>query len=387
MNRFDQPIDRIGTGSIKWDRYKGKFHTDHELLPLWIADTDFRTDNNIIAAIHKRADHGVFGYTFAQEPYLEAVANWFRRRHALDVQSDWVTATHSVVTALYFAIEALTEPLDKVMIFTPSYDPFFAIIQNTGRQLVACPLQVSNKVQWTVDFESMEQAFRQGVRAMILCNPHNPVGRVWRKEELKQIASLCARYHVYLLSDEIHCDIELFGNQYTSMASFKEAQHLTACFTSVGKTFNLAGLCSANLLIPDQTLRDKITKKIHGAWIMSPNLFSLIAAQTAYEKGEAWLEAEIAYLENNSRYVQQFLSEEIPEIQVARHEGTFLMWLDFSALGIEENVLQGRIVDACHLGLGFGSNYGAQYGQFMRLNIGCTKENLQVCMHALKKLK
>ena len=386
MNQFDRSIDRTGTGSIKWDRYHSKFNTDHELLPLWIADTDFRTSEEVISAIRQRVEYGVFGYTFAQNSYLETVAEWFGKRHNLPVQTSWVAATHSVVTALYFSIEELTNPGDKVLILTPSYDPFFAIIHNTGRVVEECPLQTQDSARWELDLERMESAFQQGVRAMIFCNPHNPVGRVWTREELQQVANLCEKYRVYVLSDEIHCDMELFDNRYTSMASFENIRDLTACFTSVGKTFNLAGLCSANLIIPDASLRERITGKLRGAWIMSPNLLSLVAAQAAYEKGETWLNEQITYLEQNSRYVQQFLSENLPGVKLAKHEGTFLLWMDLSSMGMEESELCARIVDTCRLGLGFGSHYGQQYGQFMRLNIGCTMAHLQECMHSLLKL-
>ncbi len=383
---FDTPIRRLGTSSIKWDRCKKKFSTDKELIPLWIADTDFRAPEEVMAAIHERTDHGVFGYTFAMEDYLSAVSGWFRRRHGLETELSWIAPTYGVVTALRFTIEALTQPGDKVMILTPAYEPFFAIVQNTGRTLVECPLQRSGE-SWYMDFDRIEDGFRGGVKMMIFCSPHNPVSRIWTAEELGQLTALCARYGVYLASDEIHCDVELFGNRFVSLGSFENVRDLVMCYTAPGKSFSMSGLMASNLIIPDERLRTAVTGKLGDAWIMSPNIFGLVAAQAAYEHGDAWLDEELRYLEGNSLLVQEALKNTLPEVRVSRHEGTFLMWLDFSALGLGEQELCRRIVDVCGLGLGFGSHYGAQFGEFMRINIGCARPLLAQAMERLTRVR
>ncbi|MCI2106162.1 MAG: pyridoxal phosphate-dependent aminotransferase [Intestinimonas sp.] len=385
MDQFNEMIDRTGTGSIKWDRCKAKFETTKDLIPLWIADTDFRAPEAVIQAIHNRANHGVFGYTFAMEDYRNTVSRWFQRRHGLNIPPEWITATQSVVTALRFAIEALTKPEEKVLILTPAYEPFFAIVKNTGRILVEQELK-RNGDFCSIDFDQMEEAFRQGVKMMIFCNPHNPVGRVWNREELERVSKLCAKYGVYLASDEVHGDITLFGTHYTSMVGIEAAKNLTMSFTSAGKPFSLTGLCSANLIIPDGTLRDRIVDKIHDAWIMSPNLFGLVATKAAYEHGESWLDAELRYLEENSKYVQQFLAENLSKISLTKHEGTYMMWLDFHEFDFSTEELERRIVDVCGLGLGFGRHYGEKFGQYMRLNIGCARPLLQRAMRALCKI-
>ncbi len=385
MFRFEEPVNRMGTGSIKWDRCKGKFETDKDLIPLWIADTDFRAPEEVIQAIRSRADHGVFGYTFAMEDYLRAVSGWFQRRHRLDVPLEWIAPTYGVVTALRFTIEALTRPGDPVLILTPAYEPFFAILENTGRTLVERELRRSGDF-WSIDFEQLEDAFRQGVRLMIFCNPHNPVGRVWTREELERVADLCVQYGVYLASDEIHGDIELFGHRYTSMAGIERARALTAVYTSAGKSFSLTGLCASNLIIPEATLRNTITNKIRDAWIMSPNIFGLAATKAAYECGETWLDAELAYLEGNSEYVREFIARRLPKISLSRHEGTFLMWLDFRGYGLSDGELARQMVEVCGLGLGAGSHYGAGFGQYMRLNIGCARPLLEQAMEAMCRL-
>ena len=386
MNRFDVPVARLGTSSIKWDRCKGKFETDKDLIPLWIADTDFRAPEEVISAIHARADHGVFGYTFAMPDYLAVVADWFRRRHGLSADPEWIVPTYGVVTALHFTIEALTEPGDRVLILTPSYDPFFAIVQNTGRTLAECRLRCDH-ADWTIDFDRLEEEFRRGVKLMILCNPHNPVARVWTKTELKKVADLCVRYGVYLASDEIHADVELFGNRYTSMAAFDEVRERVLCYTSAGKSFSLTGLCASNLIIPDAGLRSRVADKIRGAWIMSPNIFGLTATEAAYRQGEPWLDEELAYLEGNARFVQDFLASRLPEVFAAKQQGTFLMWLDFSALHLEDGELARRMVDSCGLGLGVGSHYGKDCGQYMRLNIGCARDLLARAMDAMTRIR
>ena len=386
MYQFDIPRARTGTSSIKWDRYKSKFDTERTLIPLWIADTDFRAPQEVIEAIRRRADHGIFGYTFAMDDYLDTVCAWFQRRHKLQVEQEWVAPTYGVVTALRFTIEALTQPGEKVLIFTPAYEPFFEIIRNTGRACVEQQLSILEG-RYQIDFNQMEDHLKQGVKLLIFCNPHNPVGRVWTHDELEQVATLCAKYGVFLASDEIHGDIELFGHRYISMASFEEVRDLTAVYTSAGKSFSMTGLCASNLIIPNEALRNRIMDHIREAWIMSPNLFGLVATKAAYEYGEKWLNEELTYLEENSCFVRSYLQAYMPEVTVAQHEGTFLMWLDFHKMHLTDQQLERKMVDVCSLGLGVGSHYGAEYGQFMRLNIGCARTLLEEAMDHMRRLK
>ena len=385
MHRFHAAQSRTGTASIKWDRYHQKFQTDRALIPLWIADTDFLAPAEVIEAIHTRTEQGIFGYSFASEEYLQAVCGWFRSRHSLDISPEWVVPTHGVVTALRFTIEALTNLGEQVLIFTPAYDPFFEIIRNTGRVCVEEPL-VLREGRYELNFQDFERALQHGVKLVIFCNPHNPVGRVWTQEELEQVSSLCGKYGVYLASDEIHCDLALFGHRYISMASLGPARNLTAVYTSAGKAFSLTGLCASNLIIPDKALRARIAGYIRQAWILSPNVFGLVATQAAYQYGGPWLDEELSYLEGNSNLVCAFLAEHLPRIKSVLHEGTFLMWLDFSAYGLSDSALEQQILGTCGLGLGVGSHYGTQYGQFMRLNIGCDRSLLAQALKNLCRL-
>lgn len=384
MERFDIPVDRRGTGSIKWDRAKGKFSTDRELIPLWIADTDFRAPKEAVEAVTARAEHGVYGYSFADQDYISSVAGWFNREYGLKVENQWVCPTYGVVTALYFTILALTEPGDRVMIHTPIYDPFYAIIRNTGREIVDCGL-VCGDGTYRIDYELMEEQMKAGVRLLIFCNPHNPTGRVWRSEELEKVVQLCCRYNVYLASDEIHCDLALFGNTFTSMLAFEQAHSRLAVYTSPGKTFSMTGAIVSNLLIPDPQLRERIMGKLRGAWIMSPNLFGMAAAKAAYDHGGEWLQAEKGYLEENSRFVADFISRRMPGIGVTRHEGTYLMWLDMKCLGLDGE-LCGALVEECGIGVGDGLHYGEAGRGFIRLNIGCARSLLEEALEAMERL-
>lgn len=373
---FNATNNRIGTGSIKWDRYKGKFSTTENLIPLWIADTDFKVPESVVDALHRRTDHGIFGYSFATDEYKRIVVDWFKKRHSLSVKEEWVCPTYGVVTALYFTILAMTEPDDKILVLTPIYDPFFAIIQKTGRELVECSLEHTDNA-YQIDFEKLEDAFKGGVRMMIFCNPHNPIGRVWSREELIAVASLCKKYGVFLASDEIHCDLALFGNKFVSLLDLESSHQFSAVYTAASKTFNIAGLSASNMLIPDADVRKSITGKLMGAWILSPNIFGMEATKAAYQNGEKWLDEELAYLEGNSEFVTAFIVREMPQVIATRHEGTFLMWLDFRCLGLGGEELGRRLVSQCHVGIGDGFHYGKEGDGFIRLNIGCARKQLE----------
>ena len=384
MYDFNIPVDRHGTSSIKWDRAKGKFHTDKDIIPLWIADVDFESPKEVKEAIVRRAEHGVYGYTFAMGDYLESVAGWYRREYGLDVKAEWVCPTYGVVTALYFSLLALTKPGDAVMVNTPIYDPFYAIVRNTGRTLVESPL-IHEDDSYRLDFEDMEEKMRQGVKLLIFCNPHNPTGRVWTREEMKQVVDLCNKYNVYLDSDEIHGDLALFGNTYVSALAFPEVYDKLSVYTAPGKTFGLAGMIASNLLIPDETVRNQVSGALRGAWIMSPNIFGLEATKAAYDHGAQWLKEEKAYLEENSRFVAEYIREHMPQVKVTKHEGTYLMWIDFGCLGLGDDLYH-TLVEECRVGFGEGAQYGEGGKNFVRLNIGCSRELLKEALESVTKL-
>lgn len=367
---FEQPVDRAGTNCIKWDRRKGKFQ-EEDVLPMWIADTDFSCPKEVMEALSDRIAHPIFGYSFPDETYFSSIIDWFGSRHGLKIQKEWIRSCCGVVTAVSYCIQALTSPGDQVLIQPPVYDPFQAVITGTGRKVVENPL-ISKDGSYEMDYEGLERAFGSGVRLMVLCNPHNPVGRVWTRDELKTLIDLCIQYHVYLVSDEIHCDMELFNNHYTSVLQFPESHEIAVSCISPGKTFNISGLAVSATLIPHKELNEKVGDKLRSAWLINPCVLSLKASAAAYTYGGPWLDAQIAHLEQNSLAVQNRLAQEAPHIRTSRHEGTFLMWLDFSDFGLSDKELEEELSHTWHLGFNSGFHFGTGGSGFMRMNIGCT---------------
>lgn len=381
---FDTPVCRKGTNCLKWDRSSGKFK-ENDVIPLWIADTDFNCPEEVTAAVKDRLNHRIFGYSYPPEEYYSSIMSWFKGRHGLDIQKDWIRACCGVVTSISYAVQALTQPEDQVLVQTPVYDPFQAVIKGTGRTVVENPLIYRNHT-YEMDFSGLEQVFRSGVKLMILCNPHNPVGRIWSREELFRVVSLCKEYGVYLVSDEIHCDIELSGSRYTSVLAFPESHEFSISCISPGKTFNLSGLGVSSMLIPNQEINQEIASKLRSAWLLNPPVLSMEASAAAYTHGSAWLDAELHYLEENSRLVERRLKTEAPHIIPAKHEGTFLMWLDFREFGMSVDDLHEELVHTWHLGFNDGFHYGTGGEGFMRMNIGCSKQLLTQALDQLVQM-
>ena len=381
---FDKVIDRRGTGAIKCQVAPRKFHCDAEdLLPLWIADTDFEVAPQIVEAINKRCEHPLFGYTTAQPDYAPAVADFYNRRYNLGVDPKWILPSTCVMTAMYFAVLAVTEPEDKLMVMTPIYDPFYGVVVNTGRVQVECPL-VRNDDTYTIDFDLMEQQMKDGVKVLLFCNPHNPTGRVWTREEMDKITGLCEKYGVAVHSDEVHGDMTMSAHPYISMLEYKNLHENMVVYTSPAKTFNLAGMDISNLIIPNPELKNKVNQKLRSGFVKNPPLLSLTATQAAYTYGDEWLDQAKAYIEANSEYVLKFISENMPKIHPAKHEGTYLMWLDCSCFN-KGDALSQDMVDHCHVALGAGGGYGAGYEQFQRLNIGTARANLEEALNRILK--
>ena len=381
---FDTPVSRKGTCCLKWDRGAGKFQ-EPDVLPLWIADTDFPCPPEVTQAIARRCEHPVLGYSFAPEDYYTSIMDWFQTRHGLTIQRDWIRPACGVVTSVSYAIQALTRPGDRVLIQTPVYDPFHAVTVGTGRTVVESPLRFADNT-YTMDYENLEHAFQNGVRLMVLCNPHNPVGRVWTAEELQRLVDLCVKYQVYIVSDEIHCDFSLFGNHYTSILAFPEIHPLAICCIAPGKTFNLSGLCTSTTLVPSSRLNQKLLDQLRTAWLINPNILGMVASAAAYTHGGEWMDQQLAYIEGNSLLVQQRLEKEAPHIVPARHEGTFLMWLNFRDFGLTNEALSSELVHTWHLGMNEGWHYGTGGDGFMRLNIGCSRQLLSRAIDQLVQM-
>lgn len=370
---FDTPIDRTHTWSIKHDFKKENGKAD-DILPLWVADMDFRSPDSVVEALKKAVDHGIFGYSRADESYFDAVAAWYQKRHHLTLQPEWMTCTPGIVFALSIAVRAFTQEGDAVLIQPPVYHPFSRAILRNKRTLVENPLVLKDG-HYEMDLEELEQkVLDEHVKLMILCNPHNPVGRVWTREELTALADICLRHHVYVISDEIHGDFVWQGHEQTPYASISEEAclHSMMC-TAPSKTFNLAGMATSNLFIPDPEMRRKFRSELLDVGQENMNRLGLFACRAAYEGGGEWLDQLIGYLAGNLALVRDFCKNRVPQIQLVEPEGTYLAWLDCRELGMTDDELMAFFSDEAKVWLDPGKHSGEQGSGFMRFNLGSSR--------------
>lgn len=369
---FDRPVLRRGTDSYKWDSAESE-----RVLPMWVADMDFQTAPAIVDALRRRVEHGIFGYTRVPDSYYEAVTGWFDRRHGWVIDREWMIYTSGVVPAVSAVIKALTVPGDKVLVQTPVYNCFFSSIRNNGCEMVSSPLVFSGDT-FAVDYEDLERcAADPKVKVMLLCNPHNPAGRVWRREELMRIGDICIRHGVTVVSDEIHCELVFPAYRYTPFASLSKEflQHSVTCI-SPSKAFNIAGLQIANIVCSDASRRAKIDRAINDNEVCDVNPFGVIATQAAYNEGEEWLDQLIEYLHANYNYMREFCRKYMPELPITILEGTYLVWMDCRRLGIPSEELERKLVAEAGLWLNAGTMYGIEGEGFMRWNIACPRATL-----------
>ena len=370
---FDETVCRRGTDCEKWDG-----GDDEGLLPMWVADMDFRTAPCVIDALRKRVEHGVFGYEHVPETYYDAVINWFRRRHGWTMRREWLIYTTGVVPAVSAIIKAVTQPGDKVLVQSPVYNCFFSSIRNNG-----CVMEDNHLVyadgSYTIDFDDFERrASDPKVKAFLLCNPHNPAGRVWSEAELRRMGDICIRHGVFVIADEIHCDIVMPGYRYTPFASLSDdfLRHSATC-TAPPKTFNIAGTQIANITAADDDVRRRIDKAININEVCDVSPFGVTALQAAYNEGEAWVDALIKYLHANYEYLKTYFAEHLPQIPVTRLEGTYLVWLDCAALGKPSPVIVDELKRQEKLWLNDGEMYGEHDRPFVRMNIACPRATLE----------
>lgn len=379
---FDHPINRRGTNCVKWDVADRDFQGT-DLLPMWIADMDFATAPAITEEMHKRVEEGVFGYGMLPDAYYDAVIRWMLRRHECEVQADWISYTAGVVTALNYAVQAITEPGDEIMVHTPVYHPFFSAIEDQGRVLVRSPLKEED-LHYTMNFEDMERRVSEKTKAVLFCSPHNPVGRVWTRAELEQLADFCNRHDLYLICDEIHND--LVFKKHTMILTVDEAlaQRTILC-TAPSKTFNIAGVQVSNTIIPNEDIRKKFKDLLNRAHIASAHAMAAPALIGAYDGSEDWLEELLVYLEGNMDLFCDTIARELPMLRVRKPEGTYLTWVDCSGLGLNAEELKRFMVERCGLALSSGIVFGEEGAQFMRVNLACPRAYVEECLRRLKK--
>lgn len=369
---FDEIIDRRGTNCVKWDSAENP-----DVLPMWVADMDFRTAPPIIEALSRRVDHGVFGYTRVPQSYYESITGWFARRHGWNIDNDWIIYTSGVVPALSAIIKALTAPGDKVLIQTPVYNCFFSSIRNNGCEIVESRLVYADNT-YSIDFEDLERKVSDPkVKAMILCNPHNPAGRVWSRDELIRIGEICIRHDVVVIADEIHCEIVMPGYEYTPFASISEefSRHSVSC-VSPSKAFNIAGLQIANIVCADAGRRAKIDRAVNINEVCDVNPFGVIALQAAYNEGAEWLDQLLEYIYGNYEYMRRFCEEHLPDFPITKLEGTYLVWMDCRKFGMTSAELEKALIQDAKLWLNAGTMYGKDGEGFMRWNIACPRARM-----------
>jgi len=373
---FDRVIDRYNTNAIKLDSTKSIFGTD-DVLPMWVADMDFEAPQRVIEALVTKAKHGIFGYSDGTESYYEAVMGWMSRRHNWRIEKDWICFSPGVVPALLWIVRAFVKPGEKVVLQSPVYPPFFRSIESNGAELLNNPLKLENG-QYVIDFVDLEEKLKSGAKMLILCNPHNPVGRVWRREELMKIGELCLQYHVMVVSDEIHSDLVYPGQKHIPYAALSEelAMNSIVC-TAPSKTFNLAGLQTSNIIIPNPELRLIFKEMLARNGMSHPNIFGLVAMEAAYNEGEEWLVQLLDYLKGNLNFLLQYLERNVSRVKVIVPEGTYLVWLDFRELGLKPKALQAFLLKNARVAMNAGYTFGPGGEGFERLNIACPRSVLQ----------
>ena len=378
---FDQVVDRRHTNSVKWD-VADRIFQGEDLLPLWIADMDFPTAPAIQAELRKRVEQGIFGYGILPPAYYQAVINWMKRRHQCEVQREQIVYAAGVVSALYYAIEAVTQPGDEVLVNTPVYHPFYQAVEGQGRVLVKSPLREEN-LHYTFDFEDMERRVTPRTRALLLCSPHNPVGRVWKREEMEELAAFCLRHNLVVIADEIHHDLTFAAHTVFLNVSPEMAQRTILC-TAPSKTFNLAGIQASNIIIPSEELRQNYKAAAARAHAPSAHSFAAPAVIGAYDHSEEWLDQLLGYLEGNMDLFCAVIAEELPRLRARKPEGTYLAWVDCSGLGLEPEELKRFFVEKCGLALSGGGTFGEEGRYFARFNLACPRSTVEECLRRLK---
>ena len=381
---FDHGPDRRGTGCLKYD-FAVERGKPADVLPLWVADMDFPAPPAVRERLHALADHGIFGYTDTKPDYYEAVSGWFRRRFGWETRPEWLVKTPGVVFALAMGVKALTAPGDAVLLQTPVYYPFHEVVRDNGRRIVESPLTYRDG-RYGIDFDDLEEKIAgERVKLLLLCSPHNPVGRVWTREELRRMGEICLRHGVYVISDEIHCDFAFPEHPHTMFlqAVPEMAERCVLC-TAASKTFNLAGLQVSNIFIPGEDTRRRFRHEIDACGYSQLNMAGLAATQAAYAQGEEWLEACRAYLRGNLDFFRDFLRTRLPQLRLVEPDGTYFAWVDCSGLGLTQEALNDLVVNRAGLWLDAGHIFGSMSGQFQRFVLACSRATVREALERLE---
>lgn len=383
LYNFDEEINRRETMSIKWDMLESNFGRD-DLLSMWVADSDFKCPPAVVERLTKRAEHGIFGYTGYGDEFYNAFIQWTEKRHQVSIEKEWLSPTPGVVAGINFAIQSFTKPGDKIIIQTPVYPPFYHSVKNNDRILLENPLIEKDKT-YVMDYDHLESLIDKDTKMLILCNPHNPIGRVWTKKELKRLSQICMKNKILVLSDEIHSDLILPNYKHTPFMSVDDAfsDYVISCFAP-SKTFNVAGLATSIMVIPNPELKKKFELFKESIGVNHNTTFGVEAFIACYEEGEDWLEEQLHYIQANIDYIKDALEKELPQLEAFHMEGTYLMWLDCRKLDMDQEALQKFFVENVKVALNSGAIFGTAGNGFMRVNLATTRENVKQFISQLK---
>lgn len=380
---FDTVVDRMKSSSVKWDGAEALFG-EKDLLPLWVADMDFKVPDEVSKAVADKASHGIFGYTIREESYYQSIIDWMKTRHSWTIEKEWICHSPGVVTALSLAVQAYTKPGDKVIVQPPVYYPFMKVTETNDREVVYNPL-VNNNGSYEMDFEDLISKIDESVKLLMLCNPHNPGGFVWNKEDLQRLGDICMEHGILVISDEIHSDLVFKKGSHIPFASLSEqfAQNSITC-TAPSKTFNLAGLQTSNIIIPNEGLREKFTTETERNSIGMPNSFGPVATEAAYTHGGPWLEGVLEYVEGNLKFVTDYFAENVPALKVLPLEATYLAWIDCTELGMTPEELETFFLSKAHVALNQGKAFGPGGEGFVRMNLACSRSIVEKASKQIK---
>ncbi|MBQ7963569.1 MAG: PatB family C-S lyase [Alistipes sp.] len=381
---FNAPIDRRGTHCVKFDALKDMYGRD-DLLSLWVADMDFATPDFIIDALKRRLDHPVLGYPVQYDGYWQSVVNWIYNHHGWQVQREWMRYIPGIVKGIGMVVNVFTQPGDKIIIQPPVYHPFRLVPEHNGREIMMNPLRREGD-SYTMDFEQLEQVIDDKCRILILANPHNPIGITWDKATLARLADIAVKHNLIVISDEIHCDMALYGNKHIPFASVSEnAARCSITFGAPSKTFNIAGIVSSYAIVPDEALREKFFAWLTANEMDMATIFAMVATEAAFSEGEEWRQQMLSHIESNIDFVDEYLKANIPEVRAIKPQASYLVWLDFSALGLEHEKLIDMLVNDAHLAMNDGAMFGIGGEQHTRLNVGTQRAVLEQAMSQLKE--
>jgi cysteine-S-conjugate beta-lyase len=381
---FDEIIKREGTNSIKYDARKKYFHNNN-VLPFWVADTDFRTPDFVVEAIKKRADHEIFGYTFKPDSYYQAIEGWMQRRHNWKVEKEWISFSPGVVAGITIAIETFTKPGDGIIVQPPVYFPFFDCVKGTRRKVVENPLKLKNN-RYTFNLEDLKSKAGTKPKMLLLCNPQNPGGMVWTRDELQELTDFCLNNNILIVSDEIHSDLVFEGHRHIPLSTLSDevAANSVICMAP-SKSFNVAGLASSLVIIPDKNKFARFERVLNVGHLGMGNIFGSVAMEAAFAQGDVWLGQLLVYLWKNYLFLKDFFDKYLPKVKIMKPEATYLIWLDFTAYGMNDKELNRFIIEKAGVGLNNGVRFGTGGEGWMRLNIGCPRSMLAEGLKRLHK--